>query len=367
MQRSVGNIQAVTNALLHSGLFGSLMQDDEVAALFSSDAMAARMLDFERAWTVALREAGQCDAEAARIALEAIDGYSFDLTAIASAADRDGVPVPALVSGLRDRAGPQGASAIHAGATSQDVIDTALVLALSDALDLFCNRMDRFDAVLATLADRFGTRPMMGRTRMQAARPITVADRVATWRRPLADLRETAPALRDRLRCVQYGGAVGTRDGVAGQGDAIARILGRELNLAVPTDSWHTDRAAFADFGHWMVKLSGACGKFGQDVALMAQQGVEEVGLSGTGGSSAMAHKRNPIRAEILVSLARYTTAQQSLLSQALVHEQERSGTAWALEWLTLPALTEATGASLNAALALAAQIDWLGLPDAAN
>jgi 3-carboxy-cis,cis-muconate cycloisomerase len=149
------------------------------------------------------------------------------------------------------------------------------------------------------------------------------------------------------------------RDGV---GDSMAMHVARALNLqAGPV--WHTDRSRFVALGHWLVLLSGTLGKVGQDIALMAQQGVDEITLAGGGGSSAMAHKQNPVTAEAMVTLARFTAGQQAVLSQAMVHEQERSGTAWALEWLTLPAMAEATGAALRHADGLLASVTGIGAP----
>jgi 3-carboxy-cis,cis-muconate cycloisomerase len=200
----------------------------------------------------------------------------------------------------------------------------------------------------------------MARTRMQAALPATVALRLDAWRRPLGQHLIRADALQVELSEVQIGGPIGARDlgddPVKACAEAAAIILGLSLGSV-----WHSDRSRVVSFGHWMVLVAGTLGKIGQDVALMAQQGLDEVSLSGGGGSSAMAHKQNPIAAEAMVTLARYVAGQQGILGQAMIHEQERSGAAWALEWLTLPAMAEATGAALCHAEKLIASIERMG------
>jgi hypothetical protein len=135
--------------------------------------------------------------------------------------------------------------------------------------------------------------------------------------------------------------------GLGRLGAAMAALVASTLGLAMGP-VWHSDRTPIVAFGHWLAVLCGSLGKMGQDICLMAQQGVDEVTLRGGGQSSAMAGKNNPVAAEAMVAIARFVAGQQAVLLQAMIHEQERSGAAWALEWLTLPAMAEATGASLS-------------------
>lgn len=182
----------------------------------------------------------------------------------------------------------------------------------------------------------------MGRTRMQAAIPMTVADRVQSWRSPFLELEER---LKVQVLPLQFGGAVGTLEKLGRQAGAVRAALAQELGLA-ERPQWQSQRGVIADIGHLLSRVTGATGKMGQDIALLAQSG-DEIELSGGGGSSAMAHKQNPVAAETLVSLARFNAIQLSGLPQSLVHEQERSGAAWTLEWMILPQMATAVGTSL--------------------
>lgn len=339
----------MSNALLQGQLFGPLFQDKTIAEHFGDAVMLRHMLAFERAWTEGLMGLGAVSAKEGQAALARMAGFEPDWAALHEGSTRDGLPVPELVKQLR--AGLSAGEAIHSGATSQDVIDTAMVLASLEVLAELEARKARVAVALDALQGRFGARKIMGRTRMQAALPITVADRLRLWRAPLEGLEDFAP----RLSRLQIGGPVGLR-----ADDGMAAHLAEALGLRAGP-CWHTDRSAFVDFGNWLMKLTGHLGKMGQDIALMAQQGVDEVRLSGSGGSSAMPHKQNPVRAEALITLARYVAGQQGILGQALVHEQERSGATWALEWMVLPAMCEAAGAALAHAEALLAQVEDMG------
>lgn len=344
----------MVTALLGPDLFGDYLGDPAIAAVFGAPAFTRRMLDFESAWTRGMLAAGQIGAPEAEAALAVIAAYRPQDLGAGSL--RDGLPVPQMVAELRAGQPAPVARAIHSGATSQDVIDSALMLSALAVLDLLEPRLAALLAGLEDLAARFGAAPLMARTRMQAALPARGALRIGAWQRALADRQAALAGLRGKLSRVQIGGAIGDRPIPAQQAKAVADALGLTL-----TPVWHSDRAAPVEFGHGLALLAGTLGKIGQDIALMAQQGLDEVRLSGAGGSSAMPHKQNPVGAEAMVALGRYVAGLQGILGQAMIHEQERSGVGLALEWLTLPAMAEATGAALNHGQALMAGITRLG------
>ena len=350
----------MSNAFTRSPLLGHLLQDSDVAAAFSEQAFAAKLIAFEQAWSEALIHTGTVSAADGSAALDAIAACDLDMAAIERASETDGLPLPEIVRQLRAGQPSRVQGAIHTGATSQDVIDTATVLTCLDIFAMFKTRLETVLAQLGKLDASFGARAMMGRTRMQAALPITVRDRIRIWQEPLGAHLSALETLTKTIAVLQCGGPVGLRDAPSGQGDAVAAHVAKTLGLTLGP-VWHTDRSAMLDMGHWLTKLSGSLGKIGQDIALMAQQGLDEITLDGAGGSSAMPHKQNPIRAEILVAIARSVAGQQSILAQTLIHEQERSGAAWTLEWMTLPSMFEASGAALNNAEVLLAQIKDLG------
>jgi 3-carboxy-cis,cis-muconate cycloisomerase len=347
-------VSAFDHPLL-SGLFG----DSEVEALLGLDAELAAMLRFEIVLAEAEAEAGVIPQEAANAIAKALAGFKPNMAALRNGVARDGVAVPELVRQMRGAIGAPHADSLHFGATSQDVIDTAFVLRVKPLLDLFDRRLAELAGRFDQLDTAFGKNPLMGRTRMQAAIPINASDRIRSWREPLVRHKARLEALRPALFAVQFGGAAGTLDKLGGKGGAVRAALARGLDLA-DAPQWQSQRDRLAEFAGFLSLLTGSLGKFGQDVALMAQSG-DEIALGGGGGSSAMPHKQNPVAAETLVTLGRFNATQLSGIHHALIHEQERSGSAWSLEWLILPQMIVAAGAALRLAAELASRIDRIG------
>ncbi|WP_049732516.1 3-carboxy-cis,cis-muconate cycloisomerase [Rhizobium ecuadorense] len=335
-----------------SGLLG----DDEIAPYFSAEADIRAMLSFEAALARAEAAHGLIPAEAARKIAEIRAGFSPDLPRLRAATARDGVVVPELIKQLRAAVGEEAAKNLHLGATSQDVIDTSLMIRLKAVVFLFAGRLSAIVAGLDGLDRQFGRNRLMGHTRMQAAIPITVSDRLTAWRAPLEAYRDR---LTEQSFPVQFGGAAGTLDKLGPQAATVRAALAQELGL---TDArqWQSGRLPIADIAGLFASISGSLGKIGQDIALLAQAG-QEIEIAGGGTSSAMAHKQNPVAAETLVALARFNATALSGIHQSLVHEQERSGAAWTLEWLLLPQMTMATAASLRLAGELTGNIKRLG------
>lgn len=346
-------------------VLGGLFADPELAALFAVERTLSDYLAVELALAEAQAAEGVIPADAAAAIRQAADGFAPDVADLAAGTRRDGLAVPAFVRQLRAHVGPDAAPWVHVGGTSQDLIDTALTLALRDANALFLARLDDLLEALGGLTARFGDRPLMARTRMQAALPVRVADRLRTWLVPLARARTALADGAGDIAVLQFGGPVGDRRGMLDgekldRAEAVAARMAAALGLA-PVTCWHTDRSRLLAHAGRLDRLTAALGKIGQDLCLMAQQGIDAAVLAGGGGSSAMPHKQNPVLAETLMALARYAAAQHAGLLQAQMHEQERSGAAWTLEWMLLPGLTMAAGAALLQAAALIAQVERLG------
>lgn len=351
----------MTSGPFSHAILGGLFADEEVGTHLSGQTMLHKMIRVEVAYTRALGETGVLDRATAQDVANLIEAMQIDIATLRAGMGRDGVSVPALVREIKANLPEHLHCAVHAGMTSQDVIDTSLCLSLDPILALFDARLDALLERLSQMHDAFGANPLQGRTRMQAALPITVADRVSTWARMVTLQRAKLPDIRQSLLVIQLGGPVGTRGSFKGQGAEIARHMSDDLNLGDPGCAWHTNRIALSDLASWSSSLTGILGKFGNDIALMAQQGIGEAKIKAGGGSSAMPHKSNPILAELLVTLAQYNATQLPGMHQALIHEQERSGSAWALECMILPAMMVATGRAILAATEMCDQIVWLG------
>jgi 3-carboxy-cis,cis-muconate cycloisomerase len=340
-------------------LLGRLLGDHEVAAQFSAEAEIAQMTVFESALAVAEGAEGVIPAESAAAIAGSLAAFQPDMAAIAEATARDGVPTIELIRQMRGHVGAPHGEHIHFGATSQDVIDTGLMLRLRPALATLARRLGVLIERLEHLAAREADRQLMGRTRMQDALPITAGARIEAWSLPLGRHRERLVELRPRLLVLQFGGAVGTLDKLGDKGRAVSERLASHLELGLPARSWHTQRDNLAELAGWLSLVSGTLGKLGEDVGLMALMG--EVVLEGTGGSSAMPHKQNPVKAEALVALARYNATLVSGAHQALPAELERSGAGMMLEWLVVPQMVVATAAALRTGIDLVGSITSMG------
>lgn len=338
-----------------SGLLG----DPETAALFSAQADLAAMLRFELALAEVQAECGLIPQASAKAIGELAESFVPDMDMLRVATARDGVVIPELVRQWRAGLGDLGQD-LHVGATSQDVIDTSLMLRLQSLCHLLKGRIERLDSALSQLNDTFGAARLIGHTRMQAAIEISMADRIAVWRAPLSELQARLVQMAGGLP-LQFGGAAGTLEKLGDKGLIVRSQLAAKLGLA-DRPQWHAQRSVIADVGHTLSLITGSLGKIGQDLTLMAQAGTAVIG--GGGASSAMPHKRNPVKAEILVSLARFNAVQVGGLHQSMVHEQERSGAAWTLEWMLLPQMAIAAGAATRIALDLISSVEALGDPD---
>ncbi len=340
-------------------LIDVMLSDEAVEALLSDQSQVAAMLRVEVALAQAEAVAG-LTAEAAAARIEAVlADFTPDWDDLAEGIARDGVVVPRLVAQLRRAVGSEHGEALHKGATSQDIVDTALMLQLGLVLELFDERLGGLLGQITALAEADGAKPLLAHTRMQAAMPFTVARKLRTWVEPLEQHRREMADSRGLL-AIQLGGPIGDRSSFAGKGDEIAAQMARALGLA-NAPCWHSSRSRIATLGGLVAQITGTLGKIGADVALSAQSEAGAITLEGGGTSSSMPHKSNPVGAEHLVALAHHNAVLIGGLHHAIVHENERSGSAWTLEWLTLPQMLRNTGGALRIADALLRSIRWTG------
>ncbi|MEL6477099.1 MAG: lyase family protein [Pseudomonadota bacterium] len=340
-----------------SRLTAPLFEDAEIARLLSAEADIAAMIRFEAALARAEAMAGVIpDAAGAAIAdaLERVAIAPEDLTNGTLSA---GVPVPGLVKLLRRQIGAPHGDYLHWGATTQDVMDTSLVLRLSEILTVLEARLVALMRTLAQAAETHADLPMAGRTRSQIATPITLGLRIASWLAPLIRCFDRLQELRPRLLVLQLGGAAGTLSVLGGSGPLVSAEMARQLELSLPLKPWHTERDGIVELGGWLGLVSGLLGRIGADLILMGRSESGELRAGQGGGSSTMPQKANPLAAEALVALARHAAGQVGLMQSALCHVEERDATAWAVEWQALPPLLHATGAGLIHAQDLASTL----------
>jgi 3-carboxy-cis,cis-muconate cycloisomerase len=339
---------------------GALLGDAEIDTLLTDEADLRAILRFESALARAEAIVGLIPMASSTAIEAACSSFCPDWEGLKAGFGKDGVLVPELIRQLRLAVGEPHASYVHLGATSQDAIDTSLMLRLKDVLTVLSARLSGLAQSFETIVARDGNKPLIAHTRMQKARPFTVADKCRTWSQPINRLQTRLAELQTHNLIVQFGGPIGLRNGLNARGDEIAHLLAEDLGLA-NAPCWHSQRMVIAEFGAWFSSVSGVLGKFGQDIALMAQNERAEVKLASSGCSSSMADKSNPVGAEVLVALARFNAGLLGTLQQSLVHEEERSGAAWTLEWLVLPRMITIAAASLRNALALC---DGLEFPE---
>ena len=346
---------------LDSATYRALLGDAELARLFTDAAEIRAMLLVEGALARAQGETGAIPETAARAIHRASLEVSIDPAQLADGVGRSAVPVPALVSAFRAALAPEHAAHVHWGATSQDIVDTALVLRLRQATAILERRLVGVARSLGALAEAHADLPMAARTYGQIAVPTSFGAVAAAWGAPLLGHLERLVGLRPRLLRVSLSGAAGTASAL-GQDPAQVRAgLARTLDLGDPGGTWHADRSGIAEFAGWLALVTGSLGKMGTDLTLMTRSGSAEVRLGSSGGSSTMPQKANPVLPSLLVALARQTAALNGAVQDALVHAEQRDATAWLVEWLSLPQMVLLAGRALTAA---AETLDGLA-PDA--
>lgn len=321
------------------------------------------MLDVERALAAAGERAGIVPAAAAAEIAAACTIARFDIDDLGRRALHSGNPVVPMVADLEALVTVESRPYVHLGATSQDILDTAMSLVARRALGVLAGDLDAVAEHCATLADTHRTTVMVARTLLQQAAPTTFGLRCAGWLVAVDEARTGVVAIRDGGLAVQLGGAAGTLASLDGDGPEVAHHLAQELGLAEPAIPWHTDRARVAALATTLGVVAGVLGKIGLDVVLLAQTEVGEIhegGEPGEGGSSTLPQKRNPVRAVLITAIARRVPGLVATVLAAMAQEHERAAGSWHAEWETITELLRlAGGAAFHARHMLAGlQVD---------
>ncbi|MFK4068385.1 3-carboxy-cis,cis-muconate cycloisomerase [Streptomyces sp. NPDC029674] len=341
-----------------SGLFSPGWAGSPAADATSDTAFLGALLSVEAALTRAQAAVGLAPPEAATAVTEAAaDAGRFDPGDIALRARDGGNPVIPLVAALTAAVPAEAAPYVHRGATSQDILDTALMLLAARALDLTLTDLARAERALARLARDHRNTVMPGRTLTQHAVPTTFGLKAAGWRSLVLDARDRVEALRGSLPA-QLGGAAGTLasfrahgEEAAADGARVVEAFADELALRTPLLPWHTLRTPVADLASALAFTAGALGKVAADVLNLSRTEIGELSESAGGGSSAMPHKANPVRATLIAAAARRAPGLAATLYGSLAAEDERPAGAWHAEWEPLRDLLRlAGGAARDAA-----------------
>ncbi len=348
----------------HNGLFGAMFARGDADT--GDRAWLQAMLDTEAALARALERAGLAPAGSGAAVTAVARADFFDNGALSEAATSTGNPVPALVralTGLLPESAAGAAGAVHRGATSQDIIDTAAMLLARSALDAILADLAAAAANCAGHASAHAETVMSGRTLLQQAVPVTFGLVAAGWLTAIDEARRDLHRVRTGRLAVQFGGAAGTLAALGGAGPAVTALLGEELGLPVPVLPWHTNRLRIVELAAALAGACAALGKIARDVTLLAQTEVaeahEDTG-AGRGGSSAMPHKQNPVAAVLVLGCARQAPGLLATLAAAAEQEHQRAAGAWHAEWLPLSDLLArtASAASWSAELLSALHVD---------
>lgn len=338
-------------------LFDAYFTAPAMRAIFCDQGRVQGMLDFEAALARAEARVGLIPREAVAPIEAACRADFYDFSALALAIATAGNSAIPLVKALGKRiaaASPEAERYVHLGATSQDAMDSGLVLQLRAAIGLIEADLAALGDALAEQAERHADTPLAGRTWLQQATPVTLGMKLAGLLGAVTRHRQRLAELKPRLLCLQFGGASGSLAALGEQAWPVAEALAVELSLNLPDQPWHTQRDRLVEFASLLGLVAGTLGKLGRDLSLLMQTEAGELfepAAPGKGGSSTMPHKRNPVSAAVLIGAATRAPGLVATLFAAMPQEHERSLGLWHAEWESLPELCCLVSGALQHAL----------------
>ncbi len=346
----------MAGSVFDSQIYSDLFSSGEASRLFSDSAEVRAMLLVEGALAKAQGVAGVIPQESAAAIGRAVVEIAVDPGVLKRPTGQNGVPVPGLVAAFREEMkAPEHAQYVHWGATSQDIMDSALMLRLRQVLALVEKDLTASVKALGVLSKTHAELPMAARTYGQHATPTSFGAVAAGWGAPLLGLLEELPGLRRSCLLVSLSGAAGTSSALGPQGAEVRAAVAKGLALSDPGCSWHTDRTPVLQIANWLVRVNLSLGKLGDDCIALVQSGIGEVYLGGAGASSTMPQKQNPVAPSVLVALARQGSGLLSVLQGASMQRHQRDGAAWFTEWMCLPQIVLGAASAAMASKALCA------------
>jgi 3-carboxy-cis,cis-muconate cycloisomerase len=325
--------------VLDSILFRDAFGTPEMRAIFDDRELVRKYVEVEVALAKAEARCGVIPVEAAEEIAARCSADTLDFDLLRHETEIVGYPILPLVHQISKQAGSSGGY-VHWGATTQDIMDTAVVLQIRDAFELIETDINELRRILADMAQRYRTTPMAGRTHLQQALPITFGYKAAIWLNMFDRHAERLAQARPRVLVGQFAGAAGTLASLGDKGLAVQQAMMEELSLGTPDSTWHVARDGFAEAVNLLGLITGSLGKIAYDVMLMASNEFGELYepfVKGRGASSTMPQKRNPISSELMLACAKGVRQQAGLMLDAMVQDLERATGPWHAEWIAIP------------------------------
>ncbi|ANE75491.1 adenylosuccinate lyase family protein [Dickeya solani] len=338
--------------VLDSILFRDSFGTPEMRAIFDDHELIRKYVEVEIALAKAEARCGVIPQQAADEIAKTCNADTLDFDLLRHETEIVGYPILPLVHQISKQAGASGGY-VHWGATTQDIMDTAVVLQIRDAFDLIEADIRSLRNTLADLARRYRNTPMAGRTHLQQALPITFGYKAAIWLDMFDRHAERLEQARPRILVGEFAGAAGTLASLGDKGLAVQKAMMEELKLGVPTSTWHVARDGFAEAVNLLAVITGSLGKIAYDVMLLASNEFGELYepfVKGRGASSTMPQKRNPISSELMLACAKGVRQHAGLMLDAMVQDLERATGPWHAEWIAIPESFVLAAGALNQA-----------------
>ena len=339
----------MASTVFDSAIFRDSFASPAMRSLFSEAGTVARYVEVEVALAQVEGRLGIIPKAAAETIKRLASAQDIDLAKLRQATNVVGYPIVGLVAQLAGQCGEAG-KYLHWGATTQDIMDTAVVLQIKAALALIDADLAQLVATLTALAAKHRLTVMAGRTHLQHALPITFGYKAAVWLSPIVRHRQRLAEIKPRVLVGQFAGAAGTLASLGDKGLAVHDALMAELGLGAAAMPWHVGRDGVAELVSLLALIAGSLAKIATDIMLMMQTEVGEAFEpfeEGRGSSSTMPQKRNPIACELIIAAAKIVRQHAGLMLDAVAADHERATGPWHLEWMALPEACLATGAAL--------------------
>jgi 3-carboxy-cis,cis-muconate cycloisomerase len=341
-----------STTVLDSILFRDAFGTPRMREVFSDLALVSRYAEVEVALAKAEARCGVIPLQAAEEIAARVDVTALDFELLRQQTDIVGYPILPLVHQLAKQCGEAGRY-VHWGATTQDIMDTAVVLQLREGLGIIEEDIAALRAILADLSRRHRDTPMAGRTHLQQALPVTFGYKTAIWLAMFDRHAERLAQLKPRVLVGQFAGAAGTLASLDDKGFEVQEALCEELKLAVPVSTWHVARDGLAEAINFLALVTGSLGKIALDIMIMASTEFAEVYepfIKGRGASSTMPQKRNPISSELMLAASKAVRQHAGLMLDAMVQDFERATGPWHAEWVAIPESFVLTAGALHQA-----------------